>query len=172
MGLGGGGGGCGKCGVCPPPACLPMQKQLKNKWILWELFLLQNKTPATYFLKRLHAFAPIVFTPPILPLTTAGVIRHECRRLQHDWMSSCNASMTFCNSLLDPEKKRQKKSLSAALLRAHVKWTDWQEGGAKQGGRGVMLRNELEGKKRSVAAYRVITSPWGGGSLRCLTCRC
>lgn len=50
---------------------------------------------------------PLFLLPP-LPLTIGGVIRHECLGLQHEWMSSCNAPMTFCHSLLDLLKWRER----------------------------------------------------------------
>lgn len=66
----------------------------------------QNNTPGPYFLEEPHALHPLFLLPP-LPLTIGEVIRHECLGLHHDWMSSCNAPMTFCHSLLDLLKRRE-----------------------------------------------------------------
>lgn len=49
---------------------------------------------------------PLFLLPP-LPLAIGEVIRHERLGLQHEWMSSCNAPMTFCHSLLDLLKRRE-----------------------------------------------------------------
>ena len=68
---------------------------------------IQNNTPGPYFLEEPHALHPLFLFPP-LPLTIGEVIRHECRGLRHEWMSSCNAPMTFCYSLLDLRKRRER----------------------------------------------------------------
>lgn len=67
----------------------------------------QNNTPGPYFLEEPYALHPLFLLPP-LPLTIGEVIRHECLGLQHEWMSSCNAPMTFCHSLLDLLKRRER----------------------------------------------------------------
>lgn len=64
----------------------------------------QNNTPSPYFLEEPCALPPLFLLFP-LTLTIGEVIRHECRGLWHEWMSSCNAPMTFCNSLLDLQKR-------------------------------------------------------------------
>lgn len=64
----------------------------------------QNNTPGPYFLEEHYALHPLFLLFP-LTLTIGEVIRHECRGLWHEWMSSCNAPMTFCNSLLDLQKR-------------------------------------------------------------------
>lgn len=68
----------------------------------------QNNTLGPYFLEEADALHPLFLLPP-LPLTIGEVIRHECCGLQHEWMSSCNAPMTFCYSLLDLQKKKRRR---------------------------------------------------------------
>lgn len=65
----------------------------------------QNNTLGPYFF--VGVLLTLFLLPP-LPLTIGGVIRHECLGLQHEWMSSCNAPMTFCHSLLDLLKWRER----------------------------------------------------------------
>lgn len=67
----------------------------------------QNNTPSPYFLEEPYALRPLFLLPPF-SLTIGEVIRHECLGLQHEWMSSCNAPMTFCHSLLDLLKRRKR----------------------------------------------------------------
>lgn len=68
---------------------------------------IQNKTPDSYFLEESDALHALFLLPP-MSLTNGGVIRHECLGLQYEWMSSCNAPMTFCHSLLDLLKRSQR----------------------------------------------------------------
>lgn len=67
----------------------------------------QNNTFGPYFLEKTYALHPLFLLPP-LPLTIGEVIRHECLGLQHEWMSSCNAPLTFCHSLLDLLKRMER----------------------------------------------------------------
>lgn len=82
-------------------------KRINGSARVISLWLAPSKiTPlAPYFLDKPYALHPLFLLPPLL-LTIGGVIRHECRGLWHEWMSSCNAPMTFCNSLLDLQKRK------------------------------------------------------------------
>lgn len=89
----------------------------------------QNNTPGPYFLEEPYALHPLFLLPP-LPLTIGEVIRHERLGLQHEWMSSCNAPMTFCHSLLDLLKRREggerkRKKVKGKCKKRGLHWNLW-----------------------------------------------